>query len=65
MRFTTWSLVTNVFVISTVALLSLIPAANALEITIGPPGAGDAHQPGERAIVAWYVPKPRETMIGI
>ena len=61
MRFTTWSTVTNVFIISTVALLSLLPAANAQAngVKIGwmNPLPGDTFQAGEEAQVEWYVPK--------
>jgi hypothetical protein len=57
MRFTTWSTVTNVFIISTVALLSLIPAANAIVIGWIRPQPGDTYQAGKEALVEWYVPK--------
>ena len=61
MRFTTWSTVTNVFIVSTVALLSLIPAANAFDIVILSPAGGETYRPREKATVSWridkYVPK--------
>ena len=37
MRFTTWSTLKSTFIISTVALLSLIPAASAVGITFTHP----------------------------
>ena len=63
MRSTTWSTVTNAFIISTVALLSLIPAADAYSppalgtVKIISPAAGDVYQAGESAMVKWYVTK--------
>ena len=62
MRFTTWSTVTKVVIISTVALLSLLPAANAQAngIKIGwmHPLPGETYHAGKEAQVEWYVPKP-------
>jgi hypothetical protein len=62
MRFTTWSTVTKVVIITTVALLSLLPAANAQAngIKIGwmHPLPGETYQAGKEAQVEWYVPKP-------
>jgi hypothetical protein len=60
MRFTTWSTLTNTVVISTVALLSLIPAANAagpvfLEFT--QPTWGEHFDGGLIGKARWYVPK--------
>jgi hypothetical protein len=56
MRFTTWSTVTNVIIISTIStLLSLIPAANAIEIGFIFPTTGQTYKAGESATVAWYV----------
>ncbi|KAH9997077.1 hypothetical protein BJV77DRAFT_104164 [Russula vinacea] len=57
MRFTTWSTVTNVFIVSTVALLSLIPAANAFDILILSPAGGETYRPREKATVSWRIDK--------
>ena len=65
MRFTTWSTVTNVFIVSAVALLSLIPVANAqaadIKLVFDHPGSGDIIQAGENDNVtwslSWYMPK--------
>ena len=63
MRFTTFSAVTNVFIVYTVALLSLIPSANAQDVAIifYTPQAGETYQAGEMANVTWniaqYMPK--------
>jgi hypothetical protein len=68
MRFTTWSTLANTLFISTVALLSLIPAANAIvDLTFVHPKLGDVHHAGETISFAWYVPKretEREAMMG-
>ena len=62
MRFTTCSAVTNVFIVYTVALLSLIPSANAQDTAIifYAPKPGETYQAGEMANVTWvpgYMPK--------
>ena len=57
MRFTTWSTLTNAFIISTVALLSLIQAANALDLYIVAPNSHDSpFFPGGPITIKWYVP---------
>jgi hypothetical protein len=58
MRFTTWSTFINVPVISTVALLSLISAADALDIQITQPSAaGTIVKRGYTETFKWCVPK--------
>jgi hypothetical protein len=63
MRFTTCSAVatSNVFIVSTVALLSLIPAVNAIDFGFWYPEAGDTYQAGEMANVTWYITGYAET----
>jgi hypothetical protein len=57
MRFTTWSTLTNAFIISTVALLSLIQAANALDLYIVTPNSHDSpFLSGGPITIRWYVP---------
>ena len=64
MRFTTWSTLINAFIISTVALLSLIQAANAFEFLdlfiTSPNGADPPYLPGDKILIEWYVPTERE-----
>ena len=66
MRFTTWSTFTNALLISTVALLSLIQAANAqasafvgdspIVYIISPNGIEPAsYNPGAQMLIQWYV----------
>ena len=59
MRFTTWSTLKTAFIISAVALLSLIPAANAkVEIVITVPEADKTYIFGTNQgtnTVTWYV----------
>jgi hypothetical protein len=61
MRFTTLSTLTNAFVTSAIALLSLIPATNAapgrvfLEFTL--PDAGETFYNGTIGNARWYVLK--------
>ena len=66
MRFTTWSTFTNALIISTVALLSLIQAANAqasafvgdspIVYIISPNGIEPAsYNPGAQMLIQWYV----------
>jgi hypothetical protein len=65
MRFT----LTNVFIISTVALLSLVPAANAANVGFINPKPKDTIKAGKKHLINWYVPKrgetEREAMIGL
>ena len=58
MRFTTWSPLTNAFIISTVALLSLIQVANAFAelFIITPNGRELSPIPGDSITIRWYVP---------
>ena len=57
MQFTTWSTLTNAFIISTVALLSLIQAANALDLYIVAPSSQDGpFHSRDPVTVKWYVP---------
>jgi hypothetical protein len=61
MRFTTWSALTNAFTISTVALLWLTQAANAipsnnLDLKIVSPHEGNEFFPGNETTIEWYVP---------
>ena len=59
MRFTTWSTLTNAFIISTVALLSLIQAVNAFDpelFIMSPNGFQPPLVPGDLMTVRWYVP---------
>ena len=65
MRFTTtWSALTNAFTISTVALLWLTQAANAipsnnqekLDVKIVSPHEGNVFYPGNETTIEWYVP---------
>ena len=63
MRFTTLHTLTGAAIISTIALLSLIQAANAdgtvyLDITV--PEWGDTFRDGNLGVVRWYVPKSRK-----
>jgi hypothetical protein len=74
MRFTTSSALTNALIIFTLALLSLIPAADAqageIDIVWISPSAGDIHFVGQESEIKWYVSKKgdseveREAMIG-
>ena len=60
MQFTTCSTLANAFIISTVALLQLIQAVNALDLSvpapIGPNGQSNLFFPGEVIKIQWYVP---------
>ena len=67
MQFTTWSTLINTFIISTVALLSLIQAANAQASNYGPnhPDVAitspngvvpSSYFPGTQIDIGWYVP---------
>ena len=61
MRFTTWSTLTNAFIISTVALLSLIQAANGSNAfaelyILTPNGQDPPPTPGGPTTIRWYVP---------
>ena len=59
MRFTTWSTLTNAFIISTVALLSLIQAVNAFDpelYLMSPNGFEPPLVPGDLMTIRWYVP---------
>ena len=60
MRFTTWSSLTNAFIISTIALLSLIQAANAFMLLymLEPNGYERPFLPGDLMKIRWYVPIP-------
>ena len=60
MRFTTWSALTNTFIISTVALLWLIQAVNAQEylyLGFESPKEGNVFYPASEVTIEWYVPK--------
>jgi hypothetical protein len=59
MRFTTWSTLKSTFIISTVALLSLIPAASAVGITFTHPTGGEVISVDDPYTdrITWYVPK--------
>ena len=58
MRFTTWSTLTKTFIISTVTLQSLIPAASAQpRVSWSVPGVGLTYPAGETIVLQWYVPK--------
>jgi hypothetical protein len=58
MRFTTWPTLTNTFIISTIALLSLIQVAKATPVLIiTAPNQGDPLlYPKGPVIILWYVP---------
>ncbi|KAH9989948.1 hypothetical protein BJV77DRAFT_1069213 [Russula vinacea] len=60
MRFTT----SNVFIISAVALLSLIPAANAIEIGFINPKPAQTYSVGESVTVDWFVLDPDNETLG-
>jgi hypothetical protein len=58
MRFTSLSTLTNTLFISTVILLSLIPAANAYAVVVFTnPTNGTVYHAGDTIPVKWYVPK--------
>jgi hypothetical protein len=58
MRFTTCSTLGSAFTIFTVALLSLIPAANAsVQIAVTHPLPGRTVFEGASDTITWYVPK--------
>jgi hypothetical protein len=58
MRFTSLSTLTNTLFISAVALVSLIPAANAFVfVTFTDPGPGTSYHAGDTMLVKWYVLK--------
>lgn len=65
MRFTTWPTLANTFIISTVALLTLIPAASAespsADLYFTEPLGGQTYNIGNNT-VSWYV---HETRTGI
>ena len=58
MRFASWSTLTNTFIVSTVALLSLIQVAKATaELDIITPNNGQSpFLPGGPVTIRWYVP---------
>jgi hypothetical protein len=62
MRFTTWPTLANTFIISTVALLSLIPAASAespsADLYFTEPVEGQVYSIGTNT-VSWYVQETR------
>jgi hypothetical protein len=62
MRFTPWSKLKTASIIFAVALLSLIPAANAdMVIDFSSPIAGAAYFVGTSVQITWYVLKMRES----
>jgi hypothetical protein len=62
MRLTTWSTLTNATIVSTVALLSLVPAANAFDLSFTHPGYEEKYFVGNHDQFRWYVPKMGKPM---